>query len=212
MNARAGVLVLLLAAAACGDEDQTQTEYTPSADKNSVSADDSAATPAPAAPTADDTVAPPMPPGMAFAVPLAPLGPGVVHGASQVKSVSRSTAVATTLAAGIAGATYDGAVRQGVCGRLGATIAGLIPATADSLGAARSSSDIAISTDSLTRRPHVIVFGRAGRPELCGPLPARGAAPPPPPPDSVAASPQPAAPARPAPRPTPGKKAAGDTT
>jgi hypothetical protein len=213
MRARVGVLLMLLAAAACGEDDRTQTDYTPSIDKNSVSADDTVATPAPAAPTADDTAALPMPPQLAFAVPLAPLGPGAVRGAGQVKSVARSTAIATSIAGAVAGATYEGAVRQGVCGRLGATIAGLIPATADSLGAGQSSSDIAVSTDSLTRRPHVIVFGRGGRPEICGPIPARGAAPPPLVPDSVAAAPQPSAPDKPTPRPSPGEKAAaGDSS
>ncbi|HET7231518.1 MAG TPA: hypothetical protein VFJ16_16025 [Longimicrobium sp.] len=209
--------VLLLAAlAACGDENRTQTDYTPSADKNSVSANDSASTPAPAAPAADDTAALPMPPQLAFAVALAPLGPGVVRGSGQVKSVAHSTSIATTLANAIWGATYEGAVRQGACNRMGATIASLIPVTADSLGAARSSSDIGVSTDSLTRRPHVIVYGRGGRPELCGPVPLRAGAPvppPPPPPDTARAHlPQPAAPAKPAPQPSPGeKKATGDT-
>jgi len=217
---KAGVwLLVMMALAACGDEDRTQTDYTASADKNSTSADDSAATPAPAAPAADDTAPRPLPPQISFAVALSPLAPGAaVRGASQAKALAASTSIATTLAGAIAGATYEGAIRQGACNHMGATIASLIPATADSLGAARSSSDIAISADSLTKRAHVIVYGRAGRPEICGPVPggATGplAAPPPPPPDTATPRPPPpSAPARPAPKPSPGEKqAVGDTS
>ncbi|HET7464879.1 MAG TPA: hypothetical protein VFJ82_26790 [Longimicrobium sp.] len=215
--------VVLLAAsaalAACGDEDRTQTEYTASADKNSTSADDSAATPAPAAPTADDTAPQPLPPQISFAVALSPLARGAtVRAASQANAVAASTSIATTLAGGIAGATYEGAVRQGACDRMGATIASLIPATADSLGAARASGDIPIPADSLTRRAHVIVYGRGGRPEVCGAIPGGTtgplAAPPPPPPDTATPRPPPpSAPAKPAPKPSPGeKRAVGDTS
>ena len=43
----------------------------------------------------------------------------------------------------------------------------LFPVSADSLGAGRAISDLPLAIDSLTGKPHVIVYGRGGRPETC---------------------------------------------
>lgn len=178
---RTALLAALLALAACGDEDRTQTDYTASIDKTSTSADDTAAVPARVAPR-PDTPAVPLPPQDTFAIALMPLGNATVRGSGQVAAAARSASISVTLANAVRGATYEGAVRQGVCARLGAGVASLFPVSADSLGAGRASSDVPVSIDSLTKSPHVVVYGRGGRPEACAPVrPSAPAALPPPP-------------------------------
>jgi hypothetical protein len=175
-------LALLFLLAACGDEDRTQTGYTPSNDRTSTSSDDTTAMPARAVPWPDTAPVPP-PPQDTLGLALAPLGDARVRGSGQVAAVGRATAVSVTLAQAVGGATYEGAVRQGMCARIGPAVASLVPATADTLGAGRASSDVSVPIDSLTGRPHVVVYGRGGRPEACAPIggaPARTAAPPPP--------------------------------
>jgi hypothetical protein len=163
--------------AGCGDEDRTQTEYTPSNDKTSTSSDDTTAVPARAVPW-PDTLPAPLPPQDTFAVTLAPLGTARLRGSGQVAAAGTATSVAVTLAQAAGGATYEGAVRQGSCARMGAAVASLVPATADSLGGGRASSDVPVPVDSLTGAPHVLVYGRGGRPEACGAI--RPGSPPPP--------------------------------
>ncbi|HEX8271516.1 MAG TPA: hypothetical protein VF615_02620 [Longimicrobiaceae bacterium] len=161
-------LVLLLAAA-CGDEDRTQTGYTPSNDRTSTSLDDTSAVPARAVPW-PDTAPATLPPQDTLGLALAPLGDALVRGSGQVAAVGTSTSISVALTQAMGGATYEGAVRQGSCARFGAAVASLVPATADSLGGGRSSSDVPVPVDSLTGAPHVVVYGRGGRPEACGPI------------------------------------------
>jgi|GEM_PF-2953595 len=173
-------LPFLLLLLACGDEDRTQTSYTASNDKTSTSADDTAARPARAVPV-PDTLPHKAPPQVAVAITLAPLGRATVRGTGQVAAVGKSTSVAVTLSQGIAGATYEGAVRQGGCAAMGPAVGSLFPVSADSLGGGRASSDLPMGIDSLTRKPHVIVYGRGGRPETCAQIGPPSTTPPPPP-------------------------------
>jgi hypothetical protein len=162
---------LLLALAACGDEDRTQTRYTPSADKNSTSADDTTAVPARAI-QGPDTVPKAAPPQDTFALALAPLRPAGLRGSGQAAAAGKATAISVTLAEGHPGASYAGAVRRGVCGAMGAEVASLNPVSTDLRGRGQASSDIPVPVDSLTGSPHVMVYGPGGRPEACGVLAA----------------------------------------
>lgn len=178
-------LALLFLLAGCGDEDRTQTGYTPSNDRTSTSADDTTAVPARAV-AWPDTAPAALPPQDTLGLALAPLGDARVRGSGEVAAVGMATSISVTLAQAVGGATYEGAVRQGVCARIGPSVASLVPASADSLGSGRASSDVPVPVDSLTGKPHVVVYGRGGRPEACGPLggaaaPVRTPAPPPPP-------------------------------
>lgn len=185
MRPRTGLLVVLLALSGCGDEDQTQTEYTPSNDRTATSTDDSTAVPARAVPGVADTLIDPLPPRGTASVALVPLRPNAVRGNGLLASAGGGTSVSVALSGGAAGATYEGAVRQGVCARIGSAVASLVPATADSLGNGQAASDVLVPLDSLTGAPHVVVYGRGGRPEACGAVGARAA---PPPPDTAPAS------------------------
>jgi hypothetical protein len=173
-------LAVLLALSACGDEDRTQTDFTASIDKTSTSADDTAAVPARAVPVPDTAEKPPPPQGT-VGIALAPLGRATLRGSGEVKAVGKATSISVALSQGIAGATYEGAVRQGGCAAMGATVASLFPVSADSLGAGRASSDVNVPIDSLTAKPHVIVYGRGGRPETCAAIGPPSTTPPPPP-------------------------------
>jgi hypothetical protein len=172
-------LLFVLLAAACGDEDRTQTEFTASIDKTSTSADDTAAVPARAVPV-PDTLQQPAPPQVAVGIALAPLGRATLRGSGQVKAVGKATSISVALSQGIAGVTYEGAIRQGGCQAMGPNVASLYPVTADSLGNGRTSSDTPLPIDSLTSKPHVIVYGRGGRPETCAPIGPPSTTPPPP--------------------------------
>jgi hypothetical protein len=172
-------LTVLLLAAACGDEDRTQTEFTASIDKTSTSADDTAAIPARAVPV-PDTLEQAAPPQGTAAISLAPLGRAMVRGSGEVKAVGKASSVSVALTQGIAGATYEGAIRQGGCAAMGSSVASLLPATADSLGSGRAQSDVNVPIDSLTASPHVIVYGRGGRPETCAQIGPPSTTPPPP--------------------------------
>lgn len=178
-------LALLFLLAGCGDEDRTQTGYIPSVDKTSTSTDDTTAVPARAV-AWPDTAPAALPPQDTLGLALAPLGDAAVRGSGRVAAAGMATSISVALAGAAGGATYEGAVRQGVCARIGPVVASLIPASADSLGSGQASSDVPVPVDSLTGSPHVVVYGRGGRPEACGPVggaaaPARAAAPPPPP-------------------------------
>lgn len=165
-------LALLLVLAACGDEDRTQTEYTPSNDHARMSADDGAARPARAVPV-PDTPAHPVPPQDSLPLTLSPLGRATARGTGQVAASGRASVVSVALAQAARGATYDGAIRQGDCAAMGASIASLFPVSADSLGSGQASSDVSVPIDSLTGAPHVVVYGRGGRPEACAAIPRR---------------------------------------
>ncbi|HEX2095470.1 MAG TPA: hypothetical protein VHG28_23945 [Longimicrobiaceae bacterium] len=183
MRPRTGLLLGLLALAACGDEDRTQTGYTPSNDRSSTSSDDTTTVPARVVPGRTDTLPDPPPPQDTVALALAPLGTATVRGSGQLAAAGTVTAVSVALAGGAGGATYEGAIRQGACARMGPAVASLVPATADSLGNGAAASDVPVPLDRLLGGPHVVVYGRGGRPESCGVV---GRASAPPPPDTVA--------------------------
>lgn len=184
MRRGTGLLLALLALAGCGDEDHTQTDYTPSNDRTSTSADDSIVVPARVIPGVADTLPDPLPPRGVVGLALSPLGGSAVRGSGRAASAGTGTAIAVALSGGAGGATYEGAVRQGVCARIGPQVAALVPATADTLGNGRAASDVPVPLDSLTGGPHVVVYGRGGRPEACAAIGAASA----PPPAEVAAA------------------------
>lgn len=163
------LLIMMMILVGCGDEDRTPAQYTPSSDETSTSADDSTLVPARAVPVRDTAPAPPPAPRV-IAFALAPLGAGTLRGSGEAASAGSGTSVSVALAQGARGATYQGAVRQGNCARMGAEIASLVPASVDSLGAGRAAGDVPVPIDSLAGAPHVIVYGRGGRPETCGPI------------------------------------------
>lgn len=171
MRLSTGVLVLLVSAAACGDEDLNPAHFTASNDRAST-AGDSALTPAPAAPV-PDTLPWKAPPQDTFAITLAPLPHARARGTGQVAAAGKATAISVTLSQAVWGQTYEGAVRQGACDAMGPQVAALVPVSADSLGGGSAASDIPVPVDSLTKKPHVVVFGRGGRGEACAPIPAR---------------------------------------
>ncbi|HEX8211549.1 MAG TPA: hypothetical protein VF584_15360 [Longimicrobium sp.] len=166
----------LLLVAACGDEDRAQTEYTPSNDRASTSLEDSTLVPTRVV-AIPDTAEKPPPPQDTLALALTRLGRGLVQGNGEVAAVGKSTSISVALARGAPGATYEGAVRQGDCAKMGSHIASLFPVSADSLGNGRASSDVPVPIDSLTKGRHVVVYGRGGRPEVCGSVSKRSAAP-----------------------------------
>ncbi|HEX2191347.1 MAG TPA: hypothetical protein VHG51_20720, partial [Longimicrobiaceae bacterium] len=107
-----------------------------------------------------------------------------LRGSGRAATAGRGASVSVALSGGAPGITYDGAVRLGVCARVGPTVAPLHPVSADSLGRGAAASDLPFPVDSLLRAPHVVVYGRGGRPEACGPVgapAARDTAAPPPP-------------------------------
>ncbi|HEX2207821.1 MAG TPA: hypothetical protein VHG93_09060 [Longimicrobium sp.] len=172
--------LLFLALSACGDEDRTQTEFTASIDRMSTSADDTTAVPARVV-SIPDTMETPAPPQVTVGIVLVPLGRATVRGSGQVQAVANSTSVAVALSQGIAGVTYEGAIRQGGCASMGPVVASLFPVSADSLGNGRAQSDVSVPIDSLTKTSHVIVYGRGGRPETCAQIGPSPTTPPPPP-------------------------------
>jgi hypothetical protein len=177
MRVRLGMAAVLLALAACGDEDRTQTEYTASNDHARTSADDTTIRPARAVPV-PDTLPKRSPPQDSFSIALAPLGSATARGSGQVAAAGKATSISVALAQAARGSTYEGAVRQGVCAAMGASIAPLHPVSADSLGSGQASSDVSLPIDSLTSSPHVVVYGRGGRPEACAAIPSSSAPPP----------------------------------
>lgn len=186
MRASIGALAVLLALGACGDEDRTPAHFTPSNDRASTSAGDSALTPAPAVPV-PDTLPWKSPPQDTFAIAFSPLPRALARGTGQVAAAGKATAISVTLAQAAWGQTYEGSVRQGACDAMGASVASLVPVSADSLGAGRAASDIPVPVDSLTKKPHVVVYGRGGRGEACAPIPTAAvrSTPPPRPPVST---------------------------
>lgn len=179
-------IACLVVLAACGDEDRTQTEFTASIDKTSTSADDTAAVPARIV-APPDTLPRKAPPQVTVPISLMPMGNVTVRGTGEVKAVGKGTSVDVALSQGIAGATYEGAVRQGGCAAMGPNVASLFPVSADSLGAGRATSDLPMGIDSLIGTPHVIVYGRGGRPEVCAAIgpPSTTPSPPPSPPRPI---------------------------
>ena len=168
-------LLPLLLLTACDAGGSAPREETPANDRVSTSlAVDSAARAA--SDVSDTTFVPATLMGTAFL--LAPLGPEMPGGDAQLTAKGEQTAAAVSITGGRAGATYEGVVRQGSCARMGSVVAALVPVSADTLGAGRSQSDLPLPIDSLVGTPHVVAYGRGGRPESCGAIPTRPGEPP----------------------------------
>lgn len=165
-----GLGVLVGSLSACGDENRTPTHFTPSNDKTSTSSNDTTARPAPAVPGAIEPPRQPTPPPASAAVSLVPLDTSSLRGSGRLAGFGRMTSVAVRLTQGKQGFTYDGAVRQGACTRLGATVASLNPVSADSLGLGAAATDVSVPIDSLLSGRHVVVYGHGGRPQTCADL------------------------------------------
>lgn len=189
VRVRMGAAAALLALAACGEEDVNPSDYTPSNDHARMSADDGAVRPAPAA-SLPDTLPKKAPPQDSLPIALSPLGRATARGTGQVAASGKASVVRVALAQAARGQTYEGAIRQGVCEAMGASIAPLFPVSADSLGSGQASSDVSVPIDSLTGAPHVVVYGRGGRPEACAAIPT-SAPPPAPVPSRPATAPAP---------------------
>ncbi|MBW3654460.1 MAG: hypothetical protein KY444_00005 [Gemmatimonadetes bacterium] len=178
-------MVVLLALAACGDEDRTPAHFTPSNDRLATSAGDSALRPAAAVPILD-TLPKKAPPQDTFALAFAPLPYAGARGTGQVAAAGKATAISVSLQQAAWGQSYEGSIRQGACDAMGPAVASLNPATADSLGRGQASSDVSVPIDSLTKKPHVVVYGRGGRGEACAAIPSAAPRPAPPPPAPAA--------------------------
>lgn len=163
-----GLVVLLSGLVACGDENRTPTHFTPSSDKNATSGNDTTIKPAPAVPGG---LLPPMksvPPQDTAVLTLAAVDTSTLRGSAQLAAFGRMTSVSVTIAQGHVGTTYEGAIRQGSCGRMGPTVTSLNPVSADSLGTGAVATDVSVPIDSLLGSRHVVVYGKGGRPQMCG--------------------------------------------
>ena len=165
------MVLVALSLAACGDEDKTGTEGTPSNDRSATSTDDANPPLTQMAVDRPDTIVRRGAP-LAMAVALDPLGALALSGQVEVAGKGEASSFAVRLAGGSSHASYEGAIRLGSCSRMGASVASLNPATADSLGSARAQTDVPIRMDSLVATPMVVVYGVGGRPATCGPLPS----------------------------------------
>lgn len=165
----------LAALAGCGDEDGASDQYTSSVEKHRTAADDSVIVPARAVPV--DTTLDPPPPQAAFAIALGPLPGHALRGTGRVAAVGKETAVSVALERGMPGHSYAGAVRQGDCSAIGPSVGSLNPVSAGGTGRGGAASSVPVPVDSITRSPHVVVYGPGGRPETCAPI--APAAPPP---------------------------------
>jgi hypothetical protein len=170
MRAAPAALLLLSLLCACADENRTETESAPANDRTNIAMNDTAPPLTRVTPGRTDSVTIPTALHGASLV-LRPLGTALLSGQAALTAKGEITAVAVRLAQGSSGATFDGAIRLGSCGALGATVASLNPATVDSLGGGRADTDVPISIDSLTHAPFALVYGRNGRPQSCGELP-----------------------------------------
>lgn len=166
----ARVTAALILLAACGEEDRTPMTYTPSNDKIALSSDDLSPPLVPVAAEVPDTAVP-HPVSATVAVALAPLGNETLAGAVRLIASGGATSVRTGLVGGKAGITYAGSIRHGECRKTGSTVASLVPVTADAAGVGRSTSDVPVPLDSLSKVPHVLVYGPGGRSETCGSIP-----------------------------------------
>lgn len=178
-------LAVVVAVAACGEMEHAPTSYTPAANRLATIGDDENA---PAMPVtgsvrgpsgisgvaAPAPAAPPLAGAGAREVTLLPLGAGTLRGSVVLTAQGSSTIASVRLADGASGTSYRAAVREGSCGLLGAWVSSLLDVTVDSAGAGRSATIVRIPADSLTRLPHAIVYGKGGRPEICGDIGGSG--------------------------------------
>jgi hypothetical protein len=169
------LLLIVLAAAACGDENRTQTGYTPSSDKTSTSTNDTTPRVAASVPGLPDTVMP-VPAAhdsIAFAMrPLAATGPA---GEARLLGAADHASFHVTLSRATPGAHYAGELRQGSCARMGALVSRLTAVSAGTDGAGGSWSDVSVPADLLRSAPHVVAFGEGATLSVCGEIPGRSA-------------------------------------
>lgn len=175
-----------LVLAACNPRNQSQADYTPSADRTQTAGNDTLGI-AGAVLTRD-----------AEKAQVTPLGPvpvtlsGVARwsesGAAELKSFGALTSVHMTLQEGVPGTHYGAAIRRGRCTGPQFYTTGLPTISADSLGTGSSAGDAEVPLQDLLDGHHVIVLSVGDENHACGAIPAR--VPPSAPP--VAARPQPA--------------------
>lgn len=170
-------LSLLVSIAACGEEDRTPFDYTPSVDRVATSGDDSTRMAAVVSPVPPPTGTSPSPIVARFTASLAPPTERSLTGNANVLGRGKSASVTALLQGGDAGITYAGAIKQGTCDRIGSRLADLVPISVDSAHGGTSFSSVSVETEHLLERPHVVVFGRGGSAEVCGSLVPRGAEP-----------------------------------
>lgn len=163
---RALLWIALLGSAACGREERTQTAFTPALERASVIGD-SMSLLAPAVAQLPDTMAADTP-SAALSLTLEGLGAATLNGAVMLSHAGSATRVVTLLRDGAPTRTYGGMIRRGTCAQIGSRVAALVPATTDSAGIARSTSDASLPLRALRAAPHVIVFGENNRPQTCG--------------------------------------------
>ena len=122
----------------------------------------------PAAQGANDTSVLPLPPAGSNGLSLRPLGGDSSGGAARLRAQGRRTVYSVQLSRAAAGHAYAGEIRLGVCAQPGPSLTSLNPAVVDSAGRGAAAGDVAVPLDSLLSSAHVLVYGRGGRPEVCG--------------------------------------------
>lgn len=175
LSARAGLrmfrvawtISVMLITGACGREERTQTAFTPALERTSVTGD-SMSLLAPAVAVLPDTTAADTSSAAATTLRLESLGEQRLTGDVTLARAGTATRVVASLSGGTAGQTYGGMIRRGTCAAIGSRVAALVPATADSAGAATSVSDATAPLQSLRTAPHIVVFGKNNRPQACG--------------------------------------------
>jgi hypothetical protein len=160
-------LVTLLLSA-CGEEDRTPLEFTPSLDRAATAADDAAPLLLRVTSPADTMPHPPGPPRTSTIV-LTGAGPSLA-GEVVITSRSASSSLTARLTGGDAGVTYSGEVRQGTCVKPGGRVVTLNPVSADSAGVGSSYSDVSVGIAQLTGIPHLIAFRAPQSGAVCGPI------------------------------------------
>jgi hypothetical protein len=165
------IVLCVLFATACTEEERTPLNYTEAAEQSATSVADTSTRPMSIIPNPQDTAVPPpaSKPG-SLTVAIAPTTNLAPSGSATLKSDGGpATTVSVTLTSKTGAAHFEGMIREGTCKLLGAFVDGLNPVSTDSLGrSARSVSMITVPLDSLRARPHAIVYGPGARPYSCG--------------------------------------------
>lgn len=171
LSGRVALVVSLLGLAACGEEDRTETSFTPSNEKNALVSDDrppellSMVAPASAARVPPSA-------GPTLPVSLLPTEDFTLNGLAAIAASGSGSSVTTRIDGGEAGFTYGGAIRLGTCATGGPRVTSLIPITVDSLGSGSSYSPLSFPLDSLRAAPFTISYEVGGRAYACGAISA----------------------------------------
>lgn len=150
----------------CGEADSTPERFTTAVEKNVLASDDTAP---PLTGIAAAALRPPRrrAPAAGLAASFLPYPGSHAGGSAALVSAGGQTRVDVRLSGGRPGIHYHGTIRRGRCQRVGARVASLNSVSADSLGSGRASTDAPVPIDSLAGEPHVLIYGRGGRPETC---------------------------------------------